>query len=114
MRHAALMLVENQLLVFWTQAGNAPEHIKLSVIDMTSGFEALRESRWIEVLRPELEWEGADKPVENSFRSSANARVYQLRDPAIFHDKGRTYLLYAVAGESGIGIAELFIKLEKP
>jgi hypothetical protein len=32
----------------------------------------------------------------------------QLRDPAIFEDDdGRTYLLYSVAGESGIAIAEL-------
>jgi hypothetical protein len=35
--------------------------------------------------------------------------VNQLRDPAIFQEDGRTYLLYAVAGEAGIGIAELEI-----
>jgi hypothetical protein len=31
----------------------------------------------------------------------------QLRDPAIYREDGRTYLLYAVAGESGIAIAEV-------
>jgi hypothetical protein len=31
----------------------------------------------------------------------------QLRDPAIFEENGRIYLFYAVAGESGIAIAEL-------
>ena len=31
----------------------------------------------------------------------------QLRDPAIFEEGGRTYLLYAVAGEEGIALAEL-------
>jgi hypothetical protein len=35
--------------------------------------------------------------------------VNQLRDPAIFEDNGRVYLLYAVAGESGIAIAEVFL-----
>jgi hypothetical protein len=30
-----------------------------------------------------------------------------LRDPAIFREDGCTYLLYAVAGERGIAIAEL-------
>jgi hypothetical protein len=40
-------------------------------------------------------------------RSSAYGRVNQLRDPAIFREGDRTFLLYAVAGESGIGIAEL-------
>jgi hypothetical protein len=34
-------------------------------------------------------------------------RVRQLRDPALFEEEGRTYLLYSVAGESGIAIAEI-------
>jgi hypothetical protein len=33
--------------------------------------------------------------------------VNQLRDPAIFEDEGRIYLLYAIAGEQGIAIGEL-------
>jgi hypothetical protein len=38
-------------------------------------------------------------------------RENALRDPAIFEDAdGRVYLLYSVAGESGIGIAELTSK----
>jgi len=35
-------------------------------------------------------------------------QVRQLRDPALLETDGRTYLLYSVAGESGIAIAELF------
>jgi len=35
--------------------------------------------------------------------------VNQLRDPAIFEEDDRVYLLYAVAGESGIAIAEIFL-----
>ena len=60
-----------------------------------------------EVLRPERDWEGADAPLEPSLRSVAYGHVNQLRDPAIFEEDGRTFLLYAVAGESGIAIAEL-------
>jgi hypothetical protein len=33
--------------------------------------------------------------------------VNQLRDPAVFEEDGRRYLLYAVKGEAGIAIAEL-------
>jgi hypothetical protein len=33
--------------------------------------------------------------------------VCQLRDPAIFREGDRTYLLYTVAGERGIAMAEL-------
>ena len=31
----------------------------------------------------------------------------QLRDPAIYEEAGKTYLLYAVGGESGIALAEM-------
>jgi len=59
------------------------------------------------VLRPEREWEGAQFPVEPSRRGSIDEPVNQLRDPAIYEEDGRVYLLYAVAGERGIGIAEI-------
>jgi hypothetical protein len=63
----------------------------------------------MEVLRPERPWEGAEAPLEPSVRSVAYGHVNQLRDPAIFVEGERTYLLYTVAGESGIAIAEVEI-----
>ena len=41
--------------------------------------------------------------VAGAVRGQENA----LRDPAIFSEDDRTYLLYSVAGESGIAIAEI-------
>jgi len=38
--------------------------------------------------------------------------VLQLRDPGVFEDEGKTYLLYSAAGERGTGIAELTIRAE--
>jgi hypothetical protein len=49
----------------------------------------------------------ATKALSPSLRSTAYGHVNQLRDPAIFEEDGRTFLLYAVAGESGIAIAEV-------
>ena len=66
-----------------------------------------RESTAVEILRPERDWEGADAPLVPSVRSVAYGHVNQLRDPAIYEEDGRVYLLYAVAGESGIAVAEL-------
>ncbi len=107
MRHNAVLLRGETLLVFWTRVGDAPERILVSRIDLSGPWEAWRESPPVEVLRPERDWEGADAPLAPSVRSVAYGHVNQLRDPAIFEEDGRTYLLYAVAGESGIGIAEL-------
>ncbi len=61
-----------------------------------------------EVLRPETDYEGASLPLKKSVAGAMKGRENALRDPAIFVDTdGRVYLLYSVAGESGIGIAEL-------
>ena len=107
MRHAGLLVRGDTLHVFWTQVGDAPERILWSTIDLSPPWEAWKESAPVEVLRPERPWEGADAPLARSVRSVAYGRVNQLRDPAIFEEAGRTFLLYAVAGESGIAIAEL-------
>ena len=107
MRHAALLKRGDELLVFWTQVGHAPERILASTIDVSGDWTGWKESEPVEVLRPERLWEGADAPLEPSVRSVAYGHVNQLRDPAVFVEDGLTYLLYAVAGESGIAIAEL-------
>ncbi len=112
MRHAALLKRDDTLLVFWTEVGEAPERIKLSRIDLAGDWLTWAETRGVEVLRPDRDWEGAGAPLEPSVRSTAYGHVNQLRDPAIFEDaaSGRTYLLYAVAGESGIAIAQVHLE----
>jgi hypothetical protein len=108
MRHSAVLKRGNELLVFWTQVGETPERILCSRIDISGDWHRWLESPPVEVLRPERAWEGADAPLVPSVRSTAYGHVNQLRDPAIFEEDGRTYLLYAVAGESGIAIAEIW------
>ena len=107
MRHAALLQRGDTLHVFWTQVGDAPEHVKLSAIDLSGDWMTWSATPGVEVLRPERDWEGADAPLEPSVRGTAYGHVNQLRDPAIFEEDGRTFLFYAVAGESGIAIAEV-------
>ena len=107
MRHAAMLVRGRTLFVFWTQVGHVPERVLLSTIDMSGDWTSWSESPSVEVLRPERDWEGAAAPLEPSVRSTAYGPVHQLRDPAIYEEDGRVYLLYAVAGESGIAIAEV-------
>src|SRR3984893_15295594 len=107
MRHSAVMKRGGELWVFWTRVGEAPERILLSSVDLAGDWHSWKESAPTEILRPERGWEGADAPLVPSVRSTAYGQVNQLRDPAIFEENGRVYLLYAVAGESGIAIAEV-------
>ena len=59
------------------------------------------------VLEPGLYWEGVGMSVEPSVRGEINRLVRQLRDPCVYEEEGRTFLLYCGGGESAIGIAEV-------
>ena len=107
MRHSAVIVRDGKLFVFWTRVGDAPETILLSTIELTEDWADWQESPEVEVLRAEFDWEGAKAPIEPSVRSTAYGYVNQLRDPALLVDDGVVYLLYAVAGESGIAIARV-------
>lgn len=107
MRHSAVKVEDHELLVFYTVVGQSPERILLSEIDLRGDWLAWRASEPVVVLEPETEWEGALLPLEPSTRGAIMRPVRQLRDPALFEEEGRRYLLYSVAGESGIAIAEL-------
>jgi len=107
MRHCALLVRGDSLLVFWSRVGDTPERIMLSTIDLSADWQDWQESDPVDIIKPERDWEGAGEPMQPSQRSVAYHKVNQLRDPAIFVEDERIYLLYAVAGESGIAIAEL-------
>jgi len=109
MRHSAMLVRGDTLFVFWTEAGEVPERILLSTIDLSGDWSGWSETAPVELLRPEFDWEGADAPLEPSMGSTAYGHVNPLRDPAISEEDGRVFLLYAVAGESGIVIAEVFV-----
>ena len=79
----------------------------LSTIDLSSDWMNWKESEAVVVLKPEFDWEGANAPIEPSVRSTAYGQVNQLRDPALHVEDSVVYLLYAVAGESGIALARV-------
>jgi hypothetical protein len=107
-RHVALQRRGDTLWVYYSNIGDAPERILRARIRLHADWREWHATDPVEVLRPELPWEGADLPIQPSTAGAARGRVNELRDPAIFEDDdGRTYLLYSVAGESGIAIAEL-------
>ncbi len=107
MRHSALQLQGNRLWVYYTNAGDCPESILRVSIDLTSDWLSWQTSPPEVVLQPETDYEGGHLPLEPSQRGFIDVPVRQLRDPCVYEEDGRTYLLYAVAGESGLAIAEI-------
>lgn len=108
MRHSALQLEGDTLFVYYTNVGDAPESILLSAIDLKPDWRRWHATAPRRLLRPEHDYEGGHLPPAPSVRGLVHDPVCQLRDPAIFSERDRTYLLYSVAGEHGIAIAELF------
>lgn len=107
-RHLALQRVGDVLRVFYTRKRDAPERILMGTIDLTADWRSWEVVGEEEVLRPEMPYEGAGLPVRPSRHGAARrAGENALRDPAIFEEDGRTWLLYSFAGERGIALAEL-------
>ncbi len=112
-RHTAACVRGNILHVFWTRIGDRPERITHATLALTGDGRDWRDWRdWrlsqaTEILRPEHPWEGGDLPPVPSKPGAVNGPVNALRDPCVFEDGARSYLLYAGAGESGIGLAAL-------
>jgi hypothetical protein len=106
-RHVAVKLDGDVLSLFYSRIGDNPESILFSTVRMTPDWRTWKASEGRLVLKPELPYEGVDLPLKPSEAGPAKVRLRQLRDPAIYREGSKTYLLYSVAGESGIAIAEL-------
>ncbi len=107
-RHGEVHRVGNKLYVFYTRMGDAPERILYVEVALNPDWKSWRASDPVELMRPQLDWEGTDLPVTTSTMGAETGRVHALRDPCVFEDEDRaTYLLYCGAGENGIGVAKL-------
>lgn len=111
-RHFGLHLNENELYIFYSKVGDAPEQILYTKMDMSSeNWNDWKVEPSQELLKPELEWEGGNLAIEPSMRGEIADPVNQLRDPDIFKDEdGSLYLLYTGGGEQAIGLAKLVQK----
>lgn len=108
-RHAGLLQEGNILYIFYSKVGDNPERLLYSQMDISSDdWNDWKVSPSKELLRPELDWEGANLEQIPSMRGEMGVQVNQLRDPDIFKDAdGQLYLLYTGGGEQAIGLASL-------
>ena len=106
-RHTALLPEGETLHVFFSRIGDAPEAILHTAFDLRQDWRAWGPGPESPLLEPETDWEGAELAIEASRPGAMHRPVRQLRDPAVFVEGDRLYLLYSVAGEQGIAIANL-------
>ncbi len=109
-RHVAIKAIGDTLYVFYSRIGDAPERILLSKINLADDWHNWKATEPIEVAAPETEYEGANLPITKSNAGLFYGKVRQLRDPYVYVENGKWYLLYSTAGESAIAIGELQIQ----
>jgi len=106
-RHCAVQVQEHLLHVFFTRVGDTPERILHTTVDLRPDWRQWSIGEITTVLQPQLAWEGAELDATPSARGPVFGPARQLRDPALFVEDSRRYLLYAAAGEQAIGLAAL-------
>ena len=109
-RHLALLVRGNSLLVFFTVIGDAPERVLMTTIETTGDWMTWRAAPSVEVLQPETPYECAGMAAAPSEPGDVEGRVRQVRDPFVFEEQGRTFLFYSTCGEQGIAAASLVLE----
>jgi hypothetical protein len=107
LRHAAVDVRKDELRIYYSRIGDEPERILVTNVRLTPDWHEWSASEPTEVLGPERSFEGGDLPLGVSQPDDAPGPVRQLRDPCIYREGKHMYLVYSIAGESGLAIAEL-------
>ncbi len=107
-RHTSVLIKDHHLYIFYSTIGDSPEHLQSCSVSLNHHWLTWGHflSDYQDILFPEYAWEGADFATVPS-QPGAAVNVRQLRDPAIFCELERYFLLYSVAGEMGIALAEI-------
>ncbi len=115
-RHFHGRVVNNKIEFFYTRVGDRPERILMSTVELDADGDGQIDSftEWspsfppVEILKPEVEWEGSAFPVKPSKPSAKSGAVCELRDPFVFEDTdGSLYLFYTGQGEAAIGAVKI-------
>jgi len=111
MRHAGVWVSGDTLYVFWSRVGYAPERLLLSKVELGDpDWDNWRATAPVDVLSPEMVWEGSLLPVQASLRGELDVPARELRDPYVLQDRdGQLYLYYVGGGEQAIGVARMLI-----
>ncbi|MEM7191036.1 MAG: hypothetical protein AAF439_15600 [Pseudomonadota bacterium] len=106
-RHVGVLAEGDRLNVLYTCIGDAPERIFHQALDLGPGWPYWHPTGpETEMLRPEATWEGAELPVEPSLIGATDF-THALRDPVLFRDEGRIWMIYAGGGEAALGLARI-------
>tara|TARA_R110001592_G_scaffold362966_1_gene679064 strand:+ start:864 stop:2381 length:1518 start_codon:yes stop_codon:yes gene_type:complete len=107
-RHSAVYLKDDILFLFYSLIGDSPESILMLKINLDT-WDIISNEK---VLSPKKNYEGGELPLIKSMPGSSTLRyggpVNELRDPCIYKEDNKLYMLYSLAGECGIGLSQIY------
>lgn len=107
-RHCAIHIDNETVYVLWSRPGDNPESILVSRLDTQSSWQSWCLIGPSQVVHAPLrQWEGACELAMPSNWGGIMHPVRQLRDPAIYSEGNKLWLLFSIAGEQGLGIGSL-------
>ncbi|MEM7030520.1 MAG: hypothetical protein AAF629_13200 [Chloroflexota bacterium] len=106
-RHVGLHHRGPELDIYYSCVRDAPERIKRTTVNLDGDWTTWHGTSHQEILRPELTCEGRNLPIAPSRSGAQTGQVHELRDPYIYEEDERCYMVYSIAGESGLMIAEI-------
>jgi len=106
-RHFGVHCDEDKLEVYYSKSNDQPERILRTNIILSTKSSNWKLGDTIEVLAPEMKYEGSNISLEVTQQRSYSERRQIVRDPSIFVDRESKYMFYALAGETGIGVVKL-------
>jgi opacity protein-like surface antigen len=107
LRHTGLDLRGHELDIYYSSVGDHPERIRRTTVDIRPDWTEWCGSQATEILRTEMDYEGASEPDEPSTGGASHEPVHQVRDPFLYTESDQKYLVYSIAGEKGLAIAEI-------
>jgi hypothetical protein len=102
-RHFGIASDGNELTLYFTRIGDAPERILKSNVSLRGHWHNWRASAAVDVRGPTEAWEGTTTPIRASKVGTAETMEHALRDPFLF----QSHLFFAAGGESAIGVVAL-------
>ena len=106
-RHGHICQVGEHVHFVFSRVGDTPECILHCPIELSDDPQDWRFGPVTKLLNPDETWEGFGRDPVKSTEGSALGWISELRDPCLFYDEGRLWLLYSGGGERGIGVAEM-------
>ena len=108
-RHAAVSVMADRALVFWSAIGGRPECILAGWIDLATDPSRWRVNGLGVLLAPEEPYEGGSLPLLASAPGQCDEPARELRDPGTYVEEDILYLAYTAGGERCIALATMHL-----